>query len=225
MEQPRTATSPVAAAVKRGLDVTMTLAALLVAAPIMAAVAVAVLLTMGRPVIFRQQRIGWRGREFTLLKFRSMAGGSNIFAPSGDHARLTPLGRWLRATSLDELPSLWNVVRGDMSLVGPRPLVTAYRDLYTPEQFRRHDVRPGLTGLAQVSGRNALTWEQRFGYDVRYVDSWSLLLDARILVRTVVAVLARRGISAPGTVTAHEFRGSAPDRSPSLPTPTGSGAR
>ncbi|MDG4801811.1 sugar transferase [Micromonospora sp. WMMD980] len=210
------------AAVKRGVDVVVALTALLVAAPVLAAVAVAVLVGLGRPVLFRQRRIGRYGREFTILKFRSMTGGSGTFSPGDDQARLTPLGRWLRATSLDELPSLWNILRGDMSLVGPRPFPTGYRDLYTPEQFRRHDVRPGLTGLAQVNGRNELDWAERFAFDLRYVDTWSLRLDARILARTAVAVLRRQGISAPGAATAHEFRGAG-DRP--VPVAAGRGSR
>ncbi|WP_245716601.1 sugar transferase [Micromonospora humi] len=200
------------AAVKRGVDVVVALTALLVTAPVLAAVAVAVLIGLGRPVLFRQRRIGRYGQEFTILKFRSMTGDGDAFSPGDDQARLTPLGRWLRATSLDELPSLWNILRGDMSLVGPRPFPTSYRNRYTPEQFRRHDVRPGLTGLAQVNGRNELDWAERFAHDLRYVDTWSLRLDARILVRTAVAVLRRQGISAPGAATAHEFRGTAPER-------------
>ena len=210
VEDPRTPIPPagVADAVKRGVDVAVSATALLVTAPILAVVAVAVLLGMGRPVLFRQRRIGRYGREFTILKFRSMAGGGGGFSPGDDQARLTPLGRWLRATSLDELPSLWNILRGDMSLVGPRPFPTSYRDLYTPEQFRRHDVRPGLTGLAQVNGRNELGWAERFAYDLHYVEHWSLRLDTRILARTAVAVLRRQGISAPGAATAHEFRGT-----------------
>ncbi|MFI7217174.1 sugar transferase [Micromonospora maritima] len=211
------------AAVKRGVDVVVALTALLVTAPILAAVAVAVLIGLGRPVLFRQRRIGRYGREFTILKFRSMAGGSGAFSPGDDQARLTRLGRWLRATSLDELPSLWNILRGDMSLVGPRPFPTSYRDLYTAEQFRRHEVRPGLTGLAQVNGRNELDWAERFAYDLRYVDHWSLRLDARILARTAVAVLRRQGISAPGAATAHEFRGTAPERQ--VPATAGRGSR
>ncbi|SCF01028.1 Sugar transferase involved in LPS biosynthesis (colanic, teichoic acid) [Micromonospora marina] len=218
-----TSQASVAAALKRGVDVAVSATALLVAAPILAVVAVAVLLGMGRPIIFRQQRIGRYGREFTILKFRSMAGGDDRFSPGDDQARLTPLGRWLRATSLDELPSLWNILRGDMSLVGPRPFPTSYRDLYTPDEFRRHDVRPGLTGLAQVNGRNKLGWAERFAYDLHYVQRWSLLLDARILARTAVAVLRRQGISAPGTATAHEFRGTAGERQ--VPATAGRGSR
>ncbi|WBC09217.1 sugar transferase [Micromonospora sp. WMMA1947] len=225
MEDLRTPTPPAsgAAAVKRGVDVVVSATALLVAAPVLAVVAVAVLLGMGRPIIFRQRRIGRHGREFTILKFRSMAGGGDGFSPGDDQARLTPLGRWLRATSLDELPSLWNILRGDMSLVGPRPFPTSYRDLYTPREFRRHDVRPGLTGLAQVNGRNALGWAERFAYDLHYVEHWSLRLDARILARTAVAVLRRQGISAPGAATAHEFRGTASEQA--VAATAGSGSR
>ncbi|WP_433495628.1 sugar transferase [Micromonospora sp. CA-248089] len=225
MEDLRTPTPPAsgAAAVKRGVDVVVSATALLVAAPVLAVVAVAVLLGMGRPIIFRQRRIGRHGREFTILKFRSMAGGGDSFSPGDDQARLTPLGRWLRATSLDELPSLWNILRGDMSLVGPRPFPTSYRDLYTPREFRRHDVRPGLTGLAQVNGRNALGWAERFAYDLHYVEHWSLRLDARILARTAVAVLRRQGISAPGAATAHEFRGTASEQA--VAATAGSGSR
>ncbi|MET9298927.1 sugar transferase [Micromonospora aurantiaca] len=225
VEDLRTPTPPAsgAAAVKRGVDVVVSATALLVAAPVLAVVAVAVLLGMGRPIIFRQRRIGRHGREFTILKFRSMAGGGDGFSPGDDQARLTPLGRWLRATSLDELPSLWNILRGDMSLVGPRPFPTSYRDLYTPEEFRRHDVRPGLTGLAQVNGRNALGWAERFAYDLHYVEHWSLRLDARILARTAVAVLRRQGVSAPGAATAHEFRGTASEEA--VAATVGSGSR
>ena len=209
------------AAVKRALDLTVALTALLMAAPVLAAVSIAVLLTMGRPVLFRQARIGRGGREFTILKFRSMAAGGS--STTDDAVRLTPLGRWLRDTSLDELPSLWNIVRGDMSLVGPRPLLTSYRFRYTPEQFRRHEVRPGLTGLAQVNGRNELDWNARFAYDVQYVDHRNLRLDLRILARTAVAVLRRRGITAPGSATAHEFRGATVEQQ--VPATAGSASR
>ncbi|GAB3387023.1 sugar transferase [Micromonospora halotolerans] len=221
--RPRPPGGAFGAALKRAVDLTVALVALLVAAPVLAAVAIAVLLTMGRPVLFRQARIGRNGREFTILKFRSMAAGADRFSTADDAMRLTPLGRWLRDTSLDELPSLWNIVRGDMSLVGPRPLPTSYRFRYTPEQFRRHEVRPGLTGLAQVNGRNELGWDEKFAYDVRYVDHHGLLLDLRILVRTARAVLRRQGISAPGSVTAHEFRGLTAEQP--IPATAGSGAR
>ncbi|MFG1951501.1 sugar transferase [Micromonospora sp. NPDC048830] len=193
---------------KRLLDVVVAAVCLVLATPVMLAIAVAILVTMGRPVLFRQPRPGRHARLFDLVKFRSMTVPGSADGPATDAARLTPLGAWLRATSLDELPGLWNVLRGDMSLVGPRPLLPSYLDRYTPEQFRRHEVRPGVTGLQQVNGRNALTWERRFAYDVWYVDNRGFLLDLRILARTVVVVLRREGITAPGSVTAHEFHGS-----------------
>ncbi|MEV4756627.1 sugar transferase [Micromonospora sp. NPDC049559] len=181
---------------------------LVLLAPLILVVAVAVAATLGRPVFFRQTRPGLYGRPFELVKFRTMRPAPES-ARLADADRLTPFGRWLRSTSLDELPTLWNVVRGDMSLVGPRPLLMRYLTRYTPEQARRHEVRPGLTGLAQVRGRNALTWEQRFAYDVRYVEDRSLGLDLRILAETVRVVLRREGITAPGHATIAEFLGSA----------------
>ncbi len=207
---------------KRLLDLVTAAVCLLLASPVMLAIAVAILVTMGRPVLFRQQRPGRHTQLFDLVKFRSMTPYACDEGTAADAARLTRLGRWLRLTSLDELPTLWNVVRGDMSLVGPRPLLSSYLDRYAPEHFRRHDVRPGVTGPQQVNGRNALTWEQRFAYDVWYVDNRSLLLDLRILARTVVVVLRREGITAPGSATAHEFLGTrapagvAGDRPPQL---------
>ncbi|MBM0233456.1 sugar transferase [Micromonospora sp. STR1_7] len=195
--------------VKRVLDVLVAVIGLLVATPVLTAVALAVLVTMGRPVLFRQARPGRHGRLFELVKFRSMTVGGEDGAPANDGARLTPFGRWLRTTSLDELPQLWNVLRGEMSLIGPRPLLPAYLTRYTPEQFRRHEVRPGITGLQQVYGRNALSWEERFDLDVRYVRNRSLGLDLRILLRTVRTVLLREGITAAGAATAHEYLGPA----------------
>ena len=194
---------------KRLLDAVAAAAGLVVLAPVLAAVAVGVRLTMGAPVLFRQVRPGLHGRPFTLLKFRTMrdaadAGGT----PLPDAERLVPLGRFLRRTSLDELPELLNVLRGEMSLVGPRPLLPEYIPLYSPEQARRHEMRPGLTGWAQVNGRNAQEWDERLRLDVWYVDHWSLSLDLRILLRTVRQVLAREGINAPGHVTMERFRGS-----------------
>lgn len=186
--------------VKRAFDLGVGAVALAVAAMPMAAIAVAIRVSMGRPVLFAQRRPGRRGEPFTLYKFRTMRTGSG---PDAD--RLTRLGRFLRSTSLDELPELWNVLRGDMSLVGPRPLLVEYLDHYTPEQARRHDVRPGITGLAQVSGRNAATWEERLALDVRYVDERSMALDLRILGRTLRAVLRREGISAEGHATMPRF--------------------
>jgi sugar transferase EpsL len=163
----------------------------------------------GRPVIFRQERPGYKGHSFFLYKFRSM---SDARATDGsllpDVERLTPFGKFLRASSLDELPELINVLRGEMSLVGPRPLLIKYLSLYTPDQIRRHDVLPGLTGWAQINGRNALAWEDRFRLDVWYVDHWSFWLDIRILLRTFWKALTREGISQPGHATAEEFKGT-----------------
>jgi lipopolysaccharide/colanic/teichoic acid biosynthesis glycosyltransferase len=198
---------------KRAFDVVVAAAALLVSWPLILLVAAAVRLRLGSPVLFRQVRPGLNGTPFTILKFRSMldavdAGG----APLADADRLTGFGRFLRSTSLDELPELWNVLRGDMSLVGPRPLLLHYLDLYTPFQMRRHEVRPGLTGWAQVNGRNTLSWADRFALDVWYVDHWSFALDLKILLLTVARVLGRRGISAEGEATMPYFTGAlAPD--------------
>jgi lipopolysaccharide/colanic/teichoic acid biosynthesis glycosyltransferase len=195
---------------KRAFDAAAAAAALVVLSPVIAAVAVAVRVGLGAPVIFRQERPGLHARSFTLYKFRSMrdaAGPDGL--PLPDAERLTRFGRLLRRTSLDELPQLWNVLRGDMSLVGPRPLLTQYLPLYTPEQARRHEVRPGLTGLAQVGGRNALSWDERFRLDVRYVDERSFLLDLRILAATAGGVLRRHGVSQPGHATVEYFTGSA----------------
>lgn len=192
---------------KRGLDVVVAAAALLVLAPVFVAVAVAVLLTMGRPVLFLQSRPGRDGRLFTLMKFRTMSATSlgSLAGVATDGQRLTRLGCWLRAVSLDELPTLVNVLRGDMSIVGPRPLLLEYLDRYTPEQARRHEVRPGITGLAQTRGRNLLTWEQKFEHDVSYVDRRSLALDVRILAATARTVVRREGITAPAAPTANVF--------------------
>ncbi len=201
-------------ALKRLIDVVGATLALVVAAVPMAVIAVAISVTMGRPVLFRQTRPGLHGRLFRLAKFRTMRDG-----PEPDEERITRLGHFLRSTSLDELPELWNVIRGDMSLVGPRPLLPAYLPLYSAEQARRHEVRPGITGLAQVNGRNVLDWEERFRLDVTYVDTWSLTLDARILARTVRSVLRREGISAEGHATMPLFQGSPPADDPDSPTP------
>lgn len=165
---------------------------------------------LGNPVIFTQVRPGMQGKPFRMMKFRSM---TSECGPDGqllpDAVRLTPFGRWLRATSLDELPGLWSVLRGDMSLVGPRPLLVEYLPLYSPEQARRHEVRPGITGWAQVNGRNAISWEDKFKLDVWYVDNQSLLLDIKILWLTLRKVLVRDGISAEGEATMTRFTGSA----------------
>ena len=194
---------------KRSGDLILATLALLACAPLLLAIAAVVRLDVGRPVLFRQRRPGLNGTPFTLLKFRTMRDAHD---PTGnllaDADRLTRLGRILRSTSLDELPELWNVVRGEMSLVGPRPLLMRYLDRYTKEQARRHAVRPGITGLAQVGGRNALTWQQKFALDIKYVDACSLRLDVTILARTVRDVLARKNVNEPGHATAEEFMGT-----------------
>jgi lipopolysaccharide/colanic/teichoic acid biosynthesis glycosyltransferase len=195
---------------KRLFDLVAAVPLLAVAALPLLVAAVAIRATMGPPVLFRHRRIGRGGRPFTLLKLRTMRAG----APGEpDEDRLTPLGRRLRALSLDEIPQLWNVVRGDMSLVGPRPLLPQYLERYTPEQARRHEVPPGITGLAQVEGRNALGWDEKFRLDVWYVDHRSFALDLRILARTVLAVSSGRGVSAAGHATMPEFMGTASARS------------
>ena len=188
---------------KRLLDLALGLILAALCAPVLGLAALAVRLDLGPGVLFRQTRSGLRGRAFTLYKLRTMRHG-----PGPDSERLTRLGRFLRASSLDELPELWNVLRGDMSLVGPRPLLPEYLGRYTPRQARRLEVRPGITGWAQVHGRNALAWEERFELDVWYVEHRSLGLDARILGRTLGCVLSGRGVSAPGSATMPEFLGS-----------------
>ena len=195
---------------KRALDLTVSLIALVVTLPVQGAVALVVRLKLGRPVLFRQMRPGLRGEPFTIVKFRTMRPFEPTRGWIDDSSRLTPLGCALRSASLDELPTLWNVVRGDMSLVGPRPLLPQYLDRYSQEQARRHDVRPGLTGLAQVSGRNALTWEDRLRLDVEYVQRQSFALDLRILLKTLGTVASRQGITAVGAATMPEFLGSRP---------------
>lgn len=190
---------------KRLLDAVGAAIGLVVLSPIIAVTALLVAIKLGRPVIFAQPRPGLDGRIFTLYKFRSMRSIDEAKGRVSDEQRLTSFGKVLRATSLDELPSLWNVLRGDMSFVGPRPLLVEYLDRYTPEQARRHEVRPGITGLAQASGRNALTWEHKFALDVKYVDRRSLGVDLRILVATARSVLMREGISADGHVTMSKF--------------------
>ncbi|MEU8300234.1 sugar transferase [Micromonospora sp. NPDC048909] len=193
---------------KRIFDTTLAALLLVLVAPVLALVAVLVAVGLGRPVLFRQCRAGLHGRPFEVVKFRTMRPPNPSRGLVGDDARLTPLGRWLRATSLDELPTLWNVLRGDMSLVGPRPLLPEYLDRYSPWQSRRHEVRPGVTGLAQVRGRNSLSWEEKLDLDVRYVDSCSPRLDLSILLATVRTVLRRDGINAAGSATAPEFLGT-----------------
>jgi len=197
---------------KRSLDVAISACALLILSPILAMIALLVGVTLGRPVFFRQQRPGLLGRPFVLVKFRTMTDARDAKGrPLPDRDRLPAFGRFLRRTSLDELPEIWNILRGDLSVVGPRPLLMQYLPRYSPEQARRHEVRPGVTGLAQVSGRNALTWDERFRLDVYYVDHFSFGLDLRILGRTLLAVLQRRGISAEGQATMYEFLGQEPE--------------
>jgi len=194
--------------VKRLIDVALAASVLAVAAPVMAATAALVYADVGRPLLFRQDRVGLGGRIFELVKFRTMKHAvGRDGRPFPDGERLTRIGRFLRASSLDELPQLVNVLRGDMSLVGPRPLLVEYLPRYSPAQARRHEVKPGITGLAQVAGRNGLTWPQKLALDVFYVDHWSLALDLKILAKTVAAVLARDGISAAGQATMPVFQG------------------
>jgi lipopolysaccharide/colanic/teichoic acid biosynthesis glycosyltransferase len=195
---------------KRALDLAVSVIALVATLPLQGAVALVVRIKLGRPVLFRQIRPGLYGEPFTIFKFRTMRPIDPARGWIDDSSRLTGLGRLLRSASLDELPTLWNVVRGDMSLVGPRPLLPQYLERYTSEEARRHDVRPGLTGLAQVSGRNALTWEDRLRLDVEYVDRQSFALDLRILLKTLGIVVRRQGIAAPGVATMTEFLGSRP---------------
>lgn len=196
--------------VKRATDLVVGAIAAVVAAPVLALAAILIRLTMGRPVLFRDERAGRGGEPFSLVKLRTMRAPDPAGSgPEHDAARLTRVGRVLRAGSLDELPAIWNVLRGDMSLVGPRPLPTRYLPRYTPEQARRHEVRPGITGWAQVNGRNAIGWDQKFALDVWYVDNRSAPLDLRILARTAVAVLRREGISHGGHATMPEFGGPA----------------
>lgn len=194
---------------KRLLDFTVAAFGLVVSAPMLAVVAVAIAVDLGRPVLFVQQRPGLHGKPFWLVKFRTMREATDAFGlPLPDGQRLTRVGQVLRALSVDELPQLWNVLRGDMSLVGPRPLLVRYLPRYSREQARRHEVRPGITGLAQVRGRNAITWEEKFVLDVWYVDHWSLGLDAVILGQTLLRVLGRDGISSKGHATMAEFMGA-----------------
>lgn len=191
---------------KRLLDIVVSAAVLVGTLPIQLAVALVVLVTHGRPIFFRQLRPGKDGRAFELVKFRTMllADGTKV----NDEDRLTPVGRLLRSTSLDELPTMWNVFKGDMSLVGPRPLLMSYLDRYTTEQARRHEVRPGVTGLAQVRGRNATTWDERLEHDIEYVNNRSWVLDLRIIYKTVRLVLIREGINQEGHATMPEFTSS-----------------
>jgi lipopolysaccharide/colanic/teichoic acid biosynthesis glycosyltransferase len=193
---------------KRLLDLVLTLVGLIVISPLILVVAIWIWVKLGKPILFRQIRPGYRGQPFMLYKFRTMTDerdSKGDLLP--DEKRLTTVGRFLRATSLDELPSLLNVIRGEMSLVGPRPLLMEYLERYTSEQAHRHDVLPGITGWAQIHGRNVLSWEDKFRLDVWYVDNWSIRLDLNILVKTLWKVLQREGISHPGHVTSPVFMG------------------
>jgi len=196
---------------KRLLDLVLGFTALLLLSPVFLALIIAVGINAGRPLIFAQTRPGRLARPFCIYKFRTM---SNECDPEGnllpDHLRLSAFGKFLRSSSMDELPELLNVLKGNMSLVGPRPLLMQYLERYTPEQARRHEMKPGITGWAQINGRNAISWEEKFALDIWYIDNWSFTLDLKILVFTVVRVLSRQGSNAPGEATMPEFIGIAP---------------
>jgi sugar transferase EpsL len=195
--------------VKRTVDLVVSSALLAAFSPVLFAIGILLFLTMGRPILFRQQRTGRHGRPFILYKFRTMSAARDAQGRLlADGERLTALGSWLRKLSLDELPQLWNVLRGEMSLVGPRPLLMEYLGRYSNEEMRRHEVKPGITGWAQIHGRNATSWRERFALDVWYVEHWSLALDARILLSTPWRIARRDGISRRGHATMPEFLGS-----------------
>ena len=197
---------------KRILDVAIASTALVLLSPVYALVAYKVKKNLGSPVPFRQTRPGLHGQPFEMIKFRSMKDAMDAAGhPLPDSERLTPFGKMLRATSLDEMPELWNVIKGDMSIVGPRPLLMEYLPLYNSEQAKRHEVRPGITGYAQVNGRNAISWEKKFELDTWYVENQSLWLDFKIMLKTVKKVLAKDDISAEGEVTMHKFTGTKHD--------------
>jgi len=190
-------------------DITLATFALVILSPLLLVLALMVLLRHGSPILFRQTRPGYRGKPFKLIKFRTMSDTTDAQGrPLEDAVRLTPLGRWMRMFSLDELPELYNILHGDMSIVGPRPLLMEYIPLYSPEQARRHDVHPGLTGWAQINGRNALSWQERFKLDLWYVDNRSFWLDLRIILITLWRVLTRQGITQPGRATTDYFTGN-----------------
>lgn len=199
---------------KRLLDIVLAIVLIVVAVPLAVIVALLVVGTSGRPVLFRQVRPGKAGRLFTLLKFRTMVAQPENGTKLSDADRLTRIGIWLRRSSLDELPQVWNVLKGDMSFVGPRPLLMEYLDRYSQKQAQRHEVRPGLTGLAQVSGRNALSWDKKLAFDVEYVDRHSLWLDMQILWKTLMIVVRRAGINQKGHATAPEFVGTEGPKTP-----------
>ncbi|HDS1734781.1 MULTISPECIES: sugar transferase [Pseudomonas] len=195
--------------VKRAIDIVASLFGLVLLSPVIVILALCIRRKLGSPVLFRQVRPGMNGKPFEMIKFRTMRDAVDEHGvPLPDDKRMTPFGSFLRASSLDELPELWNVLKGEMSLVGPRPLLMEYLPLYDQEQYRRHDVRPGVTGWAQINGRNALSWEEKFRLDVWYVDNRSTLLDLKILLLTVKKVLVRDGISGEGQATMSKFTGS-----------------
>ena len=194
------------------LDISASLILIIITAPLMIIVSVLILLTLGMPVFFQQERLGYLGKLFILYKFRTMGNerdDQGQLLP--DAVRLTPVGKLLRKTSLDELPELFNVLIGNMSIVGPRPLLVEYRDLYTSEQWRRHEVTPGMAGPVVAYGRNLLTWDQKFKRDIWYVDNWSLCLDMKILFKTIFSVINARGINQPGHATVEFFEGKEAD--------------
>ena len=194
---------------KRLFDLALTLPGLVLVSPLLLVIALLVRVFHGSPILFRHKRPGYRGQPFTLYKFRTMTNARDAHGNLlPDAERLTPFGKFLRAASLDELPELFNVLRGEMSLIGPRPLLMQYLERYTPEQARRHDVLPGITGWAQVNGRNNISWETKFELDVWYVDNWSVWLDIKILALTLWKVIRREGINEPGNATAREFMGT-----------------
>jgi len=198
---------------KRLFDLLLTLPGFLVVSPILALLALLTYLAQGRPILYKQARGGLRGKIFYVYKLRTMREAfDDQGKPLPDEQRLTRLGKLMRAASADEFPELFNVLRGEMSLVGPRPFMAKYLPRYSPEQMRRHAVLPGITGWAQINGRNALTWEERFQYDLWYVDHWSLALDIKILALTFLKVFKREGISEPGHATMHEFMGTPPQK-------------
>jgi sugar transferase EpsL len=210
----RRSQQPWADMIKRVFDIFFSAAALIAIAPVMVIVACAIWVNMGRPVIFAQNRPGLGGRVFKMRKFRTMRAPA-LQPASDDAARITPLGHWLRRTSLDEIPALWNVFTGDMSIVGPRPLLVDYLPLYSAEQARRHAVKPGITGWAQVNGRNAINWDRKFALDVWYIDNHSTRLDLRIIWMTIIRVFRREGIDHGQDVTMPRFEGS--DSKPAAP--------
>jgi lipopolysaccharide/colanic/teichoic acid biosynthesis glycosyltransferase len=195
----------------RVFNIIVSLLALLLLSPVIIIVSRKISTNLGKPILFRQKRPGLNGKVFEMIKFRTMRDAIDINGkPLPDHERLTPFGSKLRSSSLDELPELWNVLKGDMSLVGPRPLLVEYLPLYNEHQAKRHNVRPGITGWAQINGRNAISWDEKFGFDNWYVDNKSLLLDVKILILTIKKILLEEGVTAEGHVTTEKFNGNKP---------------